>query len=68
MAFKFKFTESNFQEFKRNPEKFFQESGFQFSPEQKEFFKNQDFSNFSFDEFKNRVQKSKMFGGFFDFS
>lgn len=67
----YKFTDANWQEWKKNPEAWWSAQGITWTPEQKAWWQQQDWSqwsNLSIDEWKGRIQKSKVFGGVWDWS
>lgn len=64
----YKFTQANWQQWKSSPEQWWKEQGIKLSPEQVKWLKSQNWSNWTYDEFKERIQKSRLFAGIFDWS
>lgn len=65
----YKFTESNWQEWRKNPQGWWKSQG-EWTPEQQAWWSQnwESAKNWSWDEFKSRVQKSKLFAGMWDWS
>lgn len=57
---KVNFSKEFFREFQKDPKGTFEKYGIEWKPSDENFFK-QDFSRFSFEEFKKRLEKSRFF-------
>lgn len=66
----YKFSEKQWQEWKTNPQNWWREHGVALSNDQQEWLqKNSGSANrWSYDEFKDQVERSQKFSGFFDWS
>lgn len=62
----FKFNPATFHEWKQDPETWWRKHGIMLTPEQKKWFTQQQWSKWTFQEFKDQITKSKLFTGMYD--